>query len=203
MGSGDPLPPVNFDYGQANAVITQLNTLVTRVDTQRRDRMTNGHQMRENWKGRYAVEFDGELTRMWNEGGTNIDAMNALKRKISNAIDATHAEQRRRDRYNQQLQQQQQQNQPDVPLGPGGLDSGLGNDARSLNQAIEALDQSHSWGLSIGYGDASAGYASTLQHIATETVSSGSDDPTVSQFVNYLNDASLPFTQTYATPTQH
>ena len=121
MGAGDqPKPPVPFDYGKANEVIKQLNAQITKLNNQKQDRMTNGHKMRQNWKGKYAVEFDGELKRMWNEGGDNVTAMGALKTKISNAIAAAQAEQRSRDQYNQQLQQQQEQNDPgNIPLGPG------------------------------------------------------------------------------------
>jgi hypothetical protein len=118
MGSGDqPKPPVPFDHGRANAVITQLDALITKVTNQRQDRMTNGQRMRQSWKGAYAVEFDGELTRMWNDGGDNIARMAALRTKIANAIANAQAEQRRRDQFNQDLQQQQYQD-PGL-LGPG------------------------------------------------------------------------------------
>jgi hypothetical protein len=119
MSAGDqPLPPVSFDYGKANDVIAKLDDLIRKVNSQKQDRMTNGQSMRQNWKGKYAVDFDGELKRMWNEGGDNVTRMAALKTRISDAIAAAQAEQRRRDQYNQQLQEQQ----PDpgaIPLGPG------------------------------------------------------------------------------------
>jgi hypothetical protein len=100
--SGPPYPAVDFDYGKVNEVIRQLDALIPVLNQQKQDRQSNGRSLRQNWKGRYAVEFDGELKRMWAGHADLVTRAQALRTKLAGAITAAQAQQRWRDQQNQQ-----------------------------------------------------------------------------------------------------
>lgn len=107
-GGGPPYPPVDFDYGKAQEVIRQLDALIPVLNQQKLDRNTDGLSLRQNWKGRYAVDFDGELKRMWFGAGDLVAAAQALRSKIAGAMAAARAQQSWRDQQNQQWRASQQ-----------------------------------------------------------------------------------------------
>jgi hypothetical protein len=49
----------------------------------------------------------------------------------------------------------------------------------------------------------SAAFQSQVGQVANETIAAATDDPTVAQFVNYLNDASKSFADAYWPPATH
>jgi hypothetical protein len=111
-GSGPPYPEVAFDYGRAQEVIRQLDALVPVLNGQKLDRQANGQKLRQSWKGHYAVEFDGELKRMWYDGGDLVARAQALRSKLAGAIVAARAEQSWRDQQNQAWRASQARHHP-------------------------------------------------------------------------------------------
>ena len=99
-GGGPPYPPVDFDYGKAQEVIRQIDALIPVLNQQRLDRNANGRSLRQNWKGRYAVEFDGELRRMWVDSSDLVAKAQALRAKITGAMAAARRQQAWRDQQN-------------------------------------------------------------------------------------------------------
>jgi hypothetical protein len=99
-GGGPPYPPIDFDYGKAQEVIRQIDALVPVLKQQQLDRNANGHSLRQNWKGHYAVEFDGELRRMWVGSGDLVAKAQALRAKITGAMAAARQQQAWRDEQN-------------------------------------------------------------------------------------------------------
>jgi len=97
---GPPYPPVNFDYGKAQEVIRQIDALIPALNQQQLDRNGNGRSLRQNWKGRYAVEFDGELKRMWVGSSDLVAKAQALRAKIAGAMAAARRQQAWRDQQN-------------------------------------------------------------------------------------------------------
>lgn len=112
-GGGPPYPPVEFDYAKADEVIRQLDELIPVLSQHQKDRESNGRSLRQNWKGRYAVEFDGELKRMWFDHGDLVARAHALRGRIAAAIGAAQAQQRWRDQQNHDSQAR-----PRQPVGP-------------------------------------------------------------------------------------
>src|SRR3981081_1256365 len=90
-GGGPPYPQVVFDYAKADEGIRQLDALIPVLSQHQRDRESNGRSLRQNWKGRYAVEFDGELKRMWFDHGDLVTRAHALRGKIEAAMGAARA----------------------------------------------------------------------------------------------------------------
>jgi hypothetical protein len=111
-GGGPPFPPVDFDYGKAQEVVRQLDALIPVLNRQQLDRNANGQSLRQNWKGRYAVQFDGELKRMWFGSGDLVARAQALRGKITAAMAAARLQQSWRDQQNQQWRSAQQQKTP-------------------------------------------------------------------------------------------
>jgi hypothetical protein len=111
-GGGPPFPPVDFDYGKAQEVVRQLDALIPVLNRQQLDRNANGRSLRQNWKGRYAVQFDGELGRMWFGSGDLVARARALRGKITAAMAAARLQQSWRDQQNQQWRSAQQQKTP-------------------------------------------------------------------------------------------
>jgi uncharacterized protein YukE len=107
-GGGPPYPDVAFDHGKANEVIRQLDDLIPILNRQKLDRQSRGQSLRQNWKGHYAVEFDGELKRMWTGHGDLVTRAQALRTRIEDAATAARAEQRWRDQENQAWRTSQQ-----------------------------------------------------------------------------------------------
>lgn len=77
---------MNFDFGKAQEVIRQLDALIPVLHQQQLDRNANGRALRQNWKGHYAVQFDGELKRMWFGSGDLVSKVQALRGKIAGAM---------------------------------------------------------------------------------------------------------------------
>jgi uncharacterized protein YukE len=99
--SGPPYPSVNFDYGKAQAVVTNIDDVSKNLVQQRKDRMANGTALlTNNWTGNYADQFAGDLKTMGNDIDTLLNTLRALRNKVQGAIDAAHREQRRRDQAN-------------------------------------------------------------------------------------------------------
>lgn len=101
-GGGPPYPPVSFDYGKAQEVVRQIDALIPVLHQQQLDRNANGRSLRQSWKGRYAVQFDGELKRMWFGCGDLVAQAQALRARITGAMAAARALQSWRDQQNQQ-----------------------------------------------------------------------------------------------------
>ena len=99
-GGGPPYPPVSFDFGKAQEVVRQIDALIPVLNRQQLDRNANGNSLRQNWKGRYAVEFDGELRRMWTGSGDLVSRAQALRAKITGAMAAARQQQAWRDEQN-------------------------------------------------------------------------------------------------------
>ena len=99
-GAGPPYPPVDFDYSKAQEVVRQIDALVPVLNRQQLDRNANGRSLRQNWKGRYAVEFDGELRRMWAASGDLVARAQALRARITGAMAAARQQQAWRDDQN-------------------------------------------------------------------------------------------------------
>ena len=108
-GGGPPYPEVAFDYGKAQEVIRQLDALIPVLNQQKLDRQSNGRSLRQSWKGHYAVEFDGELERMWFGAGDLVPRAQALRAKIAGAVTAARAEESWRDQQNRAWQARQRQ----------------------------------------------------------------------------------------------
>jgi hypothetical protein len=99
-GGGPPYPPVSFDYGKAQEVVRQIDALIPVLNQQRLDRNSNGRSLRQNWKGRYAVEFDGELGRMWTGSDDLVAKARVLRARITGAMAAARQQQAWRDEQN-------------------------------------------------------------------------------------------------------
>jgi hypothetical protein len=99
-GGGPPYPPVSFDYGKAQEVVRQIDALIPVLNQQQLDRNANGRSLRQNWKGGYGVEFDGELKRMWAGSGDLVAKAHALRAKITSAMAAARQQQAWRDEQN-------------------------------------------------------------------------------------------------------
>lgn len=99
-GGGPPYPPVTFDFGKAQEVVRQIDALIPVLNQQQLDRNANGRSLRQSWKGRYAVEFDGELKRMWVGSGDLVSKAQALRSRITGAMAAARRQQAWRDEQN-------------------------------------------------------------------------------------------------------
>ena len=99
-GGGPPYPPVSFDLGKAQEVVRQIDELLPVLNQQQLDRNANGRSLRQNWKGRYAVEFDGELRRMWAGSGDLVAKARALRARITGAMATARQQQAWRDEQN-------------------------------------------------------------------------------------------------------
>jgi hypothetical protein len=97
------LPPVNFDFGAAQALITQIDDTRRMLQQQKRDRMTQGLSIRQSWKGPYAVKFDGDRTASDTEAQTILDALASLRTRVQTAIDQAQSDQSAINRHNQSL----------------------------------------------------------------------------------------------------
>lgn len=86
VGGGTQATPVSFDFGKAQEVIRQIDALIPVLHQQQLDRSANGQALRKNWKGHYAVQFDGELRRMWFASGDLVSRAQALRSKIDAAM---------------------------------------------------------------------------------------------------------------------
>lgn len=114
---GKPYPdPIRFDHGKADAAVAALNTVIAKLQSQKGDRHARGTALRVSWKGPYAVQFDGELTRM--VGGANdlIGQLQSLVTLITNASTNAANDQAAHDRANQKWEEE---NQPDPGVVPG------------------------------------------------------------------------------------
>jgi uncharacterized protein YukE len=97
------LPPVNFDFGAAQALITRIDDTRRLLQQQKRDRMAQGLSIRQSWKGPYAVRFDGDRTKSDTEAQTILDALASLRSRVQAAIDQAQADQGAVNRHNQSL----------------------------------------------------------------------------------------------------
>ncbi len=86
---------VDFNFGAAQALITQIDNTTRLLAQQKRDRMSQGVSIRTTWKGPYAVKFDGDRTSSDSEAQSVLDALGALRSKVQNAIDQAQADQRK------------------------------------------------------------------------------------------------------------
>jgi hypothetical protein len=91
---------VSFDYGRAQEVVRQIDALIPVLNRQQLDRNARGRSLRQNWKGRYAVEFDGELKRMWAGSGDLVAKAQALRARVTGAMAAARQQQAWRDEQN-------------------------------------------------------------------------------------------------------
>lgn len=116
MSDGPPFPdPVRFDHGRADAVVARANDLIRKLQQQTADRSTRAKAMRQNWKGPYAGQFDGEVARMQTEAGRMIGDLQTLVRTVTNASATATSIQKQHDRANADWWAQQ----PDPGVVPG------------------------------------------------------------------------------------
>jgi uncharacterized protein YukE len=116
MADGPPFPhSVAFDHGRASKLVGELSATIVKLRQQAGDRHANGARMLQNWKGPYAREFEGELTRMERQAGDLIGAMQAMVKTVSAASQEATALQRQRDAANQKWWD----SQPDPGIVPG------------------------------------------------------------------------------------
>lgn len=99
-----PLPPVNFDFRAANALLTQIDTTTRLLRQQKKDRWVQGLSIRTTWKGPYAKKHDVDRTNSDHEAEAALNALTALRAKVQAAIDAAQLAQRKIDQQNQAAQ---------------------------------------------------------------------------------------------------
>ncbi len=87
--------PVNFNFGAANIVISEIDRTKSLLTQQKKDRWAQGISIRTSWKGPYAVKFDGDRTNSDNDAQTTLTGLAALRAKVQNAIDLARADQRK------------------------------------------------------------------------------------------------------------
>lgn len=116
MSDGPPYPnPVRFDHGKADAVVAQANQLIGKLQQQTTDRVARARAMRQNWKGPYADQFDGEIARIQSEASRMIGDLQNLVRTVTNASASATRVQQQHDRANADWWSQQ----PDPGIVPG------------------------------------------------------------------------------------
>ena len=86
---------VNFDFGAAQNVISEIDTTTTMLMQQKGDRWAQGQSIRTTWKGPYAVRFDGDRTHSDSDAQSVLDGLGALRAKVQNAVDLARADQRK------------------------------------------------------------------------------------------------------------
>lgn len=84
---------VNFDFGAARALITEIDNTRRLLGQQKRDRWTQGLSVRTTWTGPYAVRFDGDRTASDNDAQTVLSSLDALRAKVQGAIDQAQIDQ--------------------------------------------------------------------------------------------------------------
>jgi hypothetical protein len=87
--------PVNFNFGAAQNVISEIDRTRSVLTQQMQDRWTQGLSIRQSWRGPYAVRFDGDRTNSDSEAQSVLCSLGALRAKVQNAIDLAQAYQRR------------------------------------------------------------------------------------------------------------
>jgi hypothetical protein len=87
--------PVNFDFGAAQQVISEIDTTRRILDDQAKQRAGQGASIRTSWKGPYAVRFDGDRTSSFNQAQGVLNDLAALRAKVQGAIDQAQADQRK------------------------------------------------------------------------------------------------------------
>jgi hypothetical protein len=90
--------PVNFNFGAAHTLISEIDSTRSMLLQQKRDRWAQGLSIRESWKGPYAVKFDGDRMSSDGEAQSLLDGLAALRAKVQTAIDLAQAEQRKQGR---------------------------------------------------------------------------------------------------------
>jgi hypothetical protein len=86
---------VNFDFGAAQDVISEIDSTTSLLQQQKGDRWAQGQSIRTTWKGPYAVKFDGDRTGSDNDAQTVLDGLAVLRAKVQNGIDLARADQRK------------------------------------------------------------------------------------------------------------
>ncbi|HXM55779.1 MAG TPA: hypothetical protein VOB72_10350 [Candidatus Dormibacteraeota bacterium] len=87
--------PVNFDFGAAQQVISEIDTTRRTLSDQAQQRASQGVSIRTTWKGPYAVRFDGDRTSSFNQAQGALRDLAVLRAKVQSAIDQAHADQRK------------------------------------------------------------------------------------------------------------
>lgn len=106
---GKPFPdPIRFDHGKADAAVAALNDVIGKLQNQKADRHAKATAMRVNWKGPYAVQFDGELTRMVNGANDLVSQLQSLVSRITTASTNATNDQAAHDRANQKWEEENQ-----------------------------------------------------------------------------------------------
>lgn len=83
----EPYPDLKFDYGAANAAITQLQAVIRLLTTQTSNRAGKANAMGPpNWTGTYSDQFyQSELPRMKSEAAALVTKLQRLITTIDNA----------------------------------------------------------------------------------------------------------------------
>jgi hypothetical protein len=87
--------PVNFNFGAADNVISEIDRTKSLLTQQKKDRLAQGTSIRTSWRGPYAVKFDDDRTNSDNDAQTTLNSLVALRAKVQNAIDMASADRRR------------------------------------------------------------------------------------------------------------
>ncbi|MBO0706963.1 MAG: hypothetical protein J2P43_05320 [Candidatus Dormibacteraeota bacterium] len=83
----EPYPDLKFDYGAANAAITQLQAVIRLLTTQTNNRVTKANTIGPpNWTGTYSDQFyQGELPRMKSQAAALVTELQRMITTIDNA----------------------------------------------------------------------------------------------------------------------
>ena len=84
---------VNFNFGAARDLITEIDNTRRLLAQQRNDRWAQGLSVRTTWTGPFAVRFDDDRTASDNDAGTVLNSLDALRAKVQGAIDQAQIDQ--------------------------------------------------------------------------------------------------------------
>ena len=108
MGDTPPYPnPVAFNAKLADDLLGALRDAVSKLRSQASDRQSNATRLRQNWKGPYAAQFDGEVRRMGTQASSLIGVYQGWISSLESAKQSAHDLQSAHDRANQDWQNQQ------------------------------------------------------------------------------------------------
>lgn len=116
----DLLPPVDFDFGAARTLITEIDSTKRLLSQQRQDRMTRGADIRTSWKGPYAVQHDVDRVSSDGRAQTLLAELDALRSRVQTAIDDAQRDQNRIDQHNRDARPHPNPQPGPSPVPPSG-----------------------------------------------------------------------------------
>lgn len=98
----EPYPDLKFNYGAANAAITELQAVIRLLTNQTDNRTRKAQTMGPpNWTGTYSDQFyQGELPRMKSQAAALVTKLQALITTIDNAAQNAQSYQAQNDAAN-------------------------------------------------------------------------------------------------------